>query len=238
MFFPFIFTIGVKVIIDKDNYDCYNLINRLIKLRERSGLVEKDTRDKLIEAGEKLFSQSGLAGVSIRELSQEAGTNSALISYHFGGKEGLYSAILEKQFSSIGILLDSVSGLEASPMEKIIKYAQGVAMVHGENPFFTKFFMGEIIKPSRFFEPLIQKYIQRVYGFLTKTLQAGIACGEFRSDMDVNSAALALAGMMNFYFIARPISQHFVPGDAQQGERFVVQAVEIFLTGVKKYGNE
>ena len=200
--------------------------------------MEKDTRDKLIEAGEKLFSAKGLAGVSIRELSQAAGANSALISYHFGGKESLYSAILEKQFSPIGILLDSVSGIKASPTEKIIRYAQGVAMVHGKMPFFTKFLMGEIISPSRFFEPLIQKYIHRVYGFLTETLQTGIACGEFRADMDVNSAALALAGMMNFYFIARPISQHFVPGDAEEGEKFVVQAVEIFLSGVKECGDK
>lgn len=200
--------------------------------------MEKDTRDKLIGAGEKLFSERGLSGVSIRELSQEAGTNSALISYYFGGKEGLYAAILEKQFSPIGLLLDSVLGIKISPTEKITKYAQGVAMVHEKMPFFTKFFMGEIINPSRFFEPLIQKYIQRAYGFLTETLHAGIACGEFREEMDVNSAALALAGMMNFYFIARPISQHFVPGGILQGERFVVQAVEIFLRGVKKHGDE
>lgn len=200
--------------------------------------MEKDTRDKLIEAGEKLFSEGGLSGVSIRELSKEAATNSALISYHFGSKEGLYSTILEKQFSPIGRLLDSVSGIKASPTEKIVKYAQGVAMVHGKMPFFTKFLMGEIINPSRFFEPLIQKYIHRVYGFLTNTLREGIDCGEFRKDMDVNAAALALVGMLNFYFISRPISRRFVPDGTVQGEKFIVQAVEIFLSGVKNYGNE
>ncbi|WP_169717799.1 hypothetical protein SPSIL_032650 [Sporomusa silvacetica DSM 10669] len=200
--------------------------------------MEKDTRDKLIEAGEKLFSAKGLAGVSIRELSQEAGANSALISYHFGGKESLYSAILEKQFSPIGILLDSVSGTKASPTEKIIKYAQGVARVHGKMPFFTKFLMGEIISPSRFFEPLLQKYIHRVYGFLTNTIREGIDCGEFRKDMDVNAAALALVGMLNFYFISRPISRRFVPDGTVQGENFVVQAVEIFLSGVKECGDK
>lgn len=201
--------------------------------------MEKDTRDKLIDAGEKLFAERGLSGVSIRELSKEAGANSALISYHFGGKEGLYAAIIEKQFSPIRFLLDSVGLLKASPSEKIIRYAQGVAIVHGKAPFLTKFLMREIInQPSPFFTPVIQKYIRRVYNFLTATLQEGIDSGEFREDMDINAAALALAGMMNFYYIARPIARQFVPGGAEQGEQFVGQAVEIFLNGVKKHGKE
>lgn len=201
--------------------------------------MEKDTRDKLIDAGEKLFAERGLSGVSIRELAKEAGTNSALISYHFGGKEGLYAAIIDKQFSPIRLLLDSVGVLKASPGEKIIRYAQGVAIVHSRAPFLTKFLMREILnQPSPFFEPFIQKYIRRVYGFLTTTLQEGIDCGEFRKDMDVNAAALALAGMMNFYFIARPIARQFVPDGIEQGDQFVGQAVEIFLNGVKNHGNK
>ncbi|MBP2634436.1 MAG: Bacterial regulatory protein, tetR family [Firmicutes bacterium] len=201
--------------------------------------MEKDTRDKLIDAGEKLFAERGLSGASIRELAKEAGANSALISYHFGGKEGLYSAIIEKQFSPISLLLDSVGLIKASPSEKIIRYAQGVAIVHSKAPFLTKFLMREMLnQPSPFFEPFIQKYIRRVYGFLTATLQDGMDCGEFRRDMDINAAALALAGMMNFYFIARPIARQFVPDSAEQGEFFVGQAVEIFLNGVKNHGNQ
>ncbi|MDF2569947.1 MAG: Bacterial regulatory protein tetR family [Sporomusa sp.] len=200
--------------------------------------MEKDTKEKLIEAGEKLFAEKGLSGVSIRELSKEAGANSALISYHFGGKEGLYSAILEAQFAPIGLLLEAVTGVKASPTEKIISYARNVAIVHRQMPSLTKFLMGEMLIPSRFFEPIIYKYIQRIYAFLTSTIKDGIACGEFRKDMDVNTGALALAGMMNFYFISRPISRHFVSSDSNQDENYVVQAVEIFLNGVKNHDGQ
>lgn len=195
--------------------------------------MEKDTKEKLIDAGEKLFALKGLAGVSIRELSQEAGANSALISYHFGSKEGLYAAVLENQFLPLGILLDSIAGQAASPTEKLISYARNVAVVHGKVPFLTKYVMGEILNPSRFFEPVIRKYIERVYRFLTDTLNEGIACGEFRKDMDINTAALSLAGIINFYFISRPIFQHFVTESAKQDDQYVMQAVEIFLNGVK-----
>ncbi|HWR44980.1 TetR/AcrR family transcriptional regulator [Sporomusa sp.] len=200
--------------------------------------MEKDAKEKLIEAGERLFAEKGLSGVSIRELSKEAGANSALISYYFGGKEGLYAAILEKQFSPIGDLLDAVMGIKASPTEKIRGYAHNVVMVHKKMPFLTKFLMGELLNPSKFFEPIIHKYIERIYHFMTETLNEGIACGEFRREMDVNSATLALAGMMNFYFISRPITRHFAVGGADQDEQFAIEAVEIFLGGVKKHDGQ
>ena len=77
-----------------------------------------------------------------------------------------------------------------------------------------------------------------MYCFLTDTLKAGIAAGELRPDLDVPAAALALAGMMNFYFISRPISQNFVAGGTAQDAQYVVQAVEIFLNGVKRHDRQ
>jgi AcrR family transcriptional regulator len=197
--------------------------------------VEKDAKEKLIEAGERLFAEKGLAGVSIRELSKAAGANSALISYYFGGKEGLYAAILEKQFAPIGELLDAVKGIQTSPTEKIMGYAHNVVLIHKKMPFLTKFLMGELLNPSKFFDPIIRKYIERIYHFMTETLNEGIACGEFREELDVNTATLALAGMMNFYFITRPITRHFALSNSDQDAQYAINAIEIFLSGVKNH---
>lgn len=197
--------------------------------------MEKDAKEKLLAAGEKLFAEQGLAGVSIRQLANEAGTNSALISYYFGGKEGLYAAILEKQFSAINELLDRVKGSGASSTDKIVGYAHNVVAVHKKMPFLTKFLMGELLNPSKFFAPVIQKYIERIYLFITATLRAGIAAGEFRKDLDVHTATLALAGIMNFYFIARPITRHFAASESDQDVQYAMDAIEIFLNGVKNH---
>jgi AcrR family transcriptional regulator len=45
-----------------------------------------------------LFAERGLHGVSVRELAKAAGTNVSMISYHFGGKLGLYEAVLRQVF--------------------------------------------------------------------------------------------------------------------------------------------
>ncbi|QLA20237.1 DUF1956 domain-containing protein [Desulfolutivibrio sulfoxidireducens] len=57
---------------------------------------EASTRQKLIDAGARLFGLHGFEATSTRVLAAEAGVNLAAIPYHFGGKEGLYRAVVER----------------------------------------------------------------------------------------------------------------------------------------------
>ncbi len=57
--------------------------------------LENETRRRLVEAGMLLFGLHGLDATTTRELARQAGANLAAIPYHFGGKEGLYRAVLE-----------------------------------------------------------------------------------------------------------------------------------------------
>ena len=49
-----------------------------------------ETRERLIEAAERLFARQGYASTSVRDLTTEAGCNVAAVNYHFGGKDSLY----------------------------------------------------------------------------------------------------------------------------------------------------
>lgn len=53
-----------------------------------------DTRSRLMESALLLFAERNFEGVGIREIAAKAGVNSALVQYHFGGKEGLYMAAM------------------------------------------------------------------------------------------------------------------------------------------------
>lgn len=52
------------------------------------------SRILLLKAAIRLFAEKGYEGASIRDISDAAGVNSSLISFHFGGKAGLHSAAL------------------------------------------------------------------------------------------------------------------------------------------------
>ena len=53
------------------------------------------TRQALIEAATTVFADEGFAAGSVRSITRKAGANQAAITYHFGGKDGLYQAVLQ-----------------------------------------------------------------------------------------------------------------------------------------------
>lgn len=59
---------------------------------------KQDTKEILINAGEHLLGQKGVAGFSLREVALFAGLNSNnIVQYHFGNKKGLITAILNNR---------------------------------------------------------------------------------------------------------------------------------------------
>ncbi|HJV36470.1 TetR/AcrR family transcriptional regulator [Geomonas sp.] len=85
-------------------------------------MPDNNCRAQLIAAATPLFARRGVNGVSTRELARAAGVNSSMISYHFGGKEGLYEAVLREVFS--GML--EVAELAAQPLPPLQKFKRYV----------------------------------------------------------------------------------------------------------------
>lgn len=55
----------------------------------------ESAREKLIEAGLELFSEYGFAEAPVRDIAKRAGQNIGSITYYFGDKKGLYTAVAE-----------------------------------------------------------------------------------------------------------------------------------------------
>ncbi len=60
-----------------------------------------ETKERILDAAERLFADSGFAATSLRDITGEADVNLASVNYHFGSKEALLSAILERRFRPI-----------------------------------------------------------------------------------------------------------------------------------------
>ena len=65
------------------------------RLRFHLGSKLSNTRERLIKTATRLFARHGYEGTSVRDITEKSGLNAALVSYHFKGKAGLYSACLE-----------------------------------------------------------------------------------------------------------------------------------------------
>ncbi len=55
------------------------------------------TRERILDAAEKLFAERGFHAVSVRDITQAAGVDVALVNYHFGGKQSLFEDVLRRR---------------------------------------------------------------------------------------------------------------------------------------------
>ncbi|MBT0362549.1 CerR family C-terminal domain-containing protein [Morganella morganii subsp. morganii] len=85
-------------------------------------LSSEQTREKLIQAGIRLFALSGVSGVRTRQLAEEAGVNQSAIPYHLGGKSGVYAAVIRKITDDLAAVTD-VSRIDAAT-EALTEQAQ------------------------------------------------------------------------------------------------------------------
>lgn len=62
-------------------------------IKSTSGNGGKATKQRLLDAAERLVAERGFDGVSLRDITTGAGANVAAVNYHFGSKEQLYEAV-------------------------------------------------------------------------------------------------------------------------------------------------
>jgi len=60
----------------------------------RSQAEAEQTRERLLDAGEQLFSRHGYRGTSLREVAAVVGVRPFTVQHHFGSKRGLYEAVV------------------------------------------------------------------------------------------------------------------------------------------------
>jgi AcrR family transcriptional regulator len=63
-------------------------------------------REQLLDVGLALFAQRGFEGASVEEIAARAGVSKPVVYEHFGGKEGLYAVVVDRE---MGRLLDAIT---------------------------------------------------------------------------------------------------------------------------------
>lgn len=82
--------------------------------------ADSGTREQILRAGGRLFFTAGYRNVTLRSIAAEAGVDSALISYYFGSKRGLFAAVMQLGVSPPDVVRQSLPGDPARVAERII----------------------------------------------------------------------------------------------------------------------
>ncbi|GAB2668833.1 TetR/AcrR family transcriptional regulator [Gordonia jinhuaensis] len=77
-----------------------------VKRAPRARMTGAQRRLQLIDVARGLFAERGFEATSIEEIAQRAGVSKPVVYEHFGGKEGLYAVIVDREMET---LLDMVT---------------------------------------------------------------------------------------------------------------------------------
>ena len=77
-----------------------------------AAMARPSARERLLDCAERLFAEHGLRGVSLRAINADAGLSPAALHYHFGTRQALVDALLERRMDELMLrrreILDSL----------------------------------------------------------------------------------------------------------------------------------
>jgi len=209
------------------------------KSGERNGEYGS-AREQILECAERMFAELGYDGVSMRQISLASQTPVALISYHFGGKPGLYRAVFER---SLPVTLAQrqanldLAQSEADPDKRLELIIKGLvlpaAQIRGDSSTAAsaRLFAREVSDPAShergiirdLFDPMARQMVAALHEALPE-----------RSAQEINWAFQFMLGALVFVMadvgrIARISDGLCDPDDPQQLVRHFVAAFKAAL---------
>ncbi len=74
-------------------------------------MTGKQRREQLVDISRELFAERGFDGTSVEEVAAHAGVSKPVVYEHFGGKEGLYAVVVDREMQRLlGMMTEALSG--------------------------------------------------------------------------------------------------------------------------------
>jgi len=161
------------------------------------------TREKLLDAALKVFSEKGYATTTLDDIAKEAGVTRGAIYWHFkGGKVDVFNSILTERYGRVNALIGRVISEPGRPLEvlerllvslmELIVDDSDFRAVQSMIMFKTEVsdeLTGGMREKSESFDWSVR--------FVADLIRKGKAAGEVRADVDQEVAAIAAAGLLN-----------------------------------------
>ncbi len=175
-------------------------------VRGRPSDPEKAAQQKqqLFEAARQLLQQKSYKQISIRELAAASGLNSAMISYHFGSKEGLFLALIDhmggQHFSQIQTMLSADDPLKVFIPHMISFLSANIGI--------ARFIHDEVLsESSKLREHFIKGMPRKMATVLPMLIEGYQQQGKFRADLNPKWAAFSLMNLIIMPLIAEPVRE-------------------------------
>ncbi|MBX3027595.1 TetR/AcrR family transcriptional regulator [bacterium] len=98
------------------------------------------SRERILEAASAVFATRGYAGAGVDRLAERSGIAKTAIYYHFGNKEGLLAAVLERAATQWIDAIQSAASEGGDPLQRLDRALAGMRAMLEERPWIYKLF--------------------------------------------------------------------------------------------------
>jgi AcrR family transcriptional regulator len=143
-------------------------------------------KQNIVEIATEEFALNGLAGARIDEIAARTRFSKRMIYYYFGGKEGLYLAVLENAYRLVreGEAKLDIEGL--TPVDALKKLVEFTFDHHHQHEDFIRMVMSENIHHGEYLDrsKVIRQLNVSAIDTIASVYRRGVAEGTFRKGLD------------------------------------------------------
>jgi TetR/AcrR family transcriptional regulator len=200
-----------------------------------AGSQAGEAREALLEAAHELMAEKGYPQVTLREVAERAGVHPALVSYHFGNKEGLLRSVVAAVAETMrGRIARAATGDE-TPEESIRNLIRGVVEAIMAAPYAPRLMVEQVLfGDSTVVEEFAERFARPNLAAILEILEAGRRSGRLRT-VDPRFLVPAMMGACVFFFLGSPIHRRLYgidETDAELSREFAEATAELLLHGL------
>ncbi|MES1221765.1 MAG: TetR family transcriptional regulator, partial [Bacteroidota bacterium] len=158
-----------------------------------------DKQVQIMEAAEELFAEKGFDGTSVRDISDKAGVNLAMISYYFGSKEKLLESLFtfrsETSVMKVESLLQDKASTPLQKMNHLIDYY--IDKFQNQTCFHKIMSREQVHNHRNSVTELIQQFKKRNQAMVQQLIHEGQKKGEFKKNIDIPIMMATLVGTVS-----------------------------------------
>lgn len=205
---------------------------------------KSDSRLNIIKAATVLFAKLGLDKCSTREIAKLSDTNISLISYHFGGKEGLYREVMRSYAlevkSNVQHIIDDIQRSEINSdvfAEYMGQFVENIIDMRLKNPEISKILSREKLTGLPYARDVYEEMFYPLILNFYRLIEIGQEKGFIKSEISPAFLFVAITeAIWGFYEIIECETKlsHDCKNLAQDPIQLKKQILNIYLTGVLK----
>jgi TetR/AcrR family transcriptional regulator len=153
------------------------------------------TRQRLLEAAEKVFVAKGFDGARVDEIAETAKVNKRMMYLYFGSKEAMYEHVIREQFRRFVAATRVACTADETPRQQAERIIRTYYYFLAENPGFVRLLGWETLHLGAHEGRALDALAARGVPALEAILQAGVQQGTFRPDVDIRRLIMSVSGL-------------------------------------------